>query len=98
MFVEKQDAADILLKELMRHGYPCLSLHGGMEECLILTVDSCRYIRCIAGMDQSDRDSTISDFKNAVTKLLVSRLSVCLSVCLNKIVFFRLLLQLQLAV
>ena len=32
MFVEKQDAADILLKELIRHGYPCLSLHGGMDK------------------------------------------------------------------
>jgi ATP-dependent RNA helicase DDX46/PRP5 len=52
VFVEKQDAADILLKELIRHGYPCLSLHGGM--------------------DQFDRDSTISDFKNAVTKLLIA--------------------------
>ena len=51
-FVEKQETADSLFKDLLKKGYPCLSLHGGM--------------------DQYDRDSTISDFKNGVTKLMVS--------------------------
>ena len=52
VFVEKQDTADGLFKDLLKKGYPCLSLHGGM--------------------DQFDRDSTIADFKNGVTKLMVS--------------------------
>lgn len=51
-FVEKQETADSLFKDLLKKGYPCLSLHGGM--------------------DQYDRDSTIADFKNGVTKLMVS--------------------------
>ncbi|XP_057308530.1 probable ATP-dependent RNA helicase DDX46 [Hydractinia symbiolongicarpus] len=51
-FVEKQDTADSLFKDLLKNGYPCLSLHGGM--------------------DQFDRDSTIADFKNGVTRLMVS--------------------------
>lgn len=52
IFVEKQDTADSLFKDLLKKGYPCLALHGGM--------------------DQYDRDSTIADFKNGVTKLMVS--------------------------
>lgn len=52
LFVERQEAADRLFKDLLKKGYPCLSLHGGM--------------------DQFDRDSTIADFKNGVTKLMVS--------------------------
>ncbi|XP_066934547.1 probable ATP-dependent RNA helicase DDX46 [Clytia hemisphaerica] len=52
VFVEKQETADSLFKDLLKKGYPCLSLHGGM--------------------DQYDRDSTIADFKNGVTKLMVS--------------------------
>merc|ERR1719505_19290 len=52
VFVEKQETADVLFKDLLGKGYPCLSLHGGM--------------------DQYDRDSTIADFKNGVTKLMVS--------------------------
>ncbi|XP_044136878.1 probable ATP-dependent RNA helicase DDX46 [Bufo gargarizans] len=52
IFVDKQEHADGLLKDLMRASYPCLSLHGGI--------------------DQYDRDSIISDFKNGVCKLLVA--------------------------
>eukprot|EP01135_Chromosphaera_perkinsii_P003576 Nk52_evm34s248 gene=Nk52_evmTU34s248 len=52
VFVERQEKADSVLKDLMRAGYPCLTLHGGM--------------------DQNDRDSTIVDFKNGVTKILIA--------------------------
>lgn len=40
------------LRDLLRYGYPCLSLHGGK--------------------DQSDRESTIADFKGAVCNILVA--------------------------
>lgn len=50
-FVDKQEHADELMKNLLRHSYPCMSLHGGI--------------------DQYDRDSTISDFKSGNIKLLV---------------------------
>lgn len=43
VFVDTQVRADALFEQLLRNGYPALSLHGGME--------------------QEDRDSTISDFK-----------------------------------
>lgn len=52
VFVEKQEKADMLFKDLLRRSYPCLSLHGGM--------------------DQFDRDSTIADFKNGVTNLMIA--------------------------
>lgn len=29
VFVEKQENADVLFKDLLRRSYPCLSLHGG---------------------------------------------------------------------
>lgn len=32
VFVDKQENADHLLKELMKHGYNCLSLHGGIDQ------------------------------------------------------------------
>ncbi|XP_023022065.1 pre-mRNA processing factor 5 [Leptinotarsa decemlineata] len=32
VFVDKQENADILLKELMRAAYNCLSLHGGIDQ------------------------------------------------------------------
>lgn len=51
-FVDKQEHADELMKNLLRHSYPCMSLHGGI--------------------DQYDRDSTISDFKSGNIKLLVA--------------------------
>ena len=40
------------MKNLMRNSYPCLALHGGI--------------------DQYDRDSIITDFKNGVTSLLIA--------------------------
>ena len=52
VFVERQESADYLVKDLMRAMYPCMALHGGM--------------------DQSDRDSTLADFRNGVTTLLVA--------------------------
>ncbi|CAL8141419.1 unnamed protein product [Orchesella dallaii] len=52
VFVDKQENADTLLKELMKAGYSCMSLHGGI--------------------DQFDRDSTITDFKSGKVKLLVA--------------------------
>lgn len=51
-FVDKQEHADMLLKELMHASYTCLALHGGI--------------------DQNDRDSTISDFKNGKVNVLVA--------------------------
>ena len=32
IFVDRQDSADNLLKELLRRGYPCMSLHGGKDQ------------------------------------------------------------------
>lgn len=32
VFVDKQENADILLKELMKAGYNCMSLHGGIDQ------------------------------------------------------------------
>lgn len=52
IFVSSQDRCDSLFRDLLRAGYPCLSLHGGK--------------------DQSDRESTISDFKSAVCNVLVA--------------------------
>ena len=53
VFVDKQEHADSLLKDLMNASYnSCGSLHGGI--------------------DQYDRDSTITDFKNGRLKILVA--------------------------
>ncbi|XP_039251151.2 putative ATP-dependent RNA helicase DDX46 [Styela clava] len=52
VFVDKQEHADSLLKDLMDSSYPCMALHGGI--------------------DQYDRDSVISDFKNGVSRLLIA--------------------------
>lgn len=52
IFVDKQEKADTLLRELMHASYSCLALHGGI--------------------DQQDRDSTISDFKNNRIKVLIA--------------------------
>ncbi|GJY93073.1 DEAD-box ATP-dependent RNA helicase 42 [Tanacetum coccineum] len=52
IFVQSQDKCDSLFKDMLKHGYPCLSLHGGK--------------------DQTDRESTISDFKSNVCNLLVA--------------------------
>ncbi|XP_067422442.1 probable ATP-dependent RNA helicase DDX46 isoform X2 [Emydura macquarii macquarii] len=32
IFVDKQEHADVLLKDLMRASYPCMSLHGGIDQ------------------------------------------------------------------
>ncbi|KAJ1650107.1 pre-mRNA processing RNA-helicase [Dispira simplex] len=32
IFVDRQEAADQLLRELIRRGYPCVSLHGGKDQ------------------------------------------------------------------
>ncbi|KAI3800576.1 hypothetical protein L1987_28667 [Smallanthus sonchifolius] len=52
IFVQSQDKCDALFKDLLKHGYPCLSLHGAK--------------------DQTDRESTISDFKSNVCNLLIA--------------------------
>ena len=53
IFVDKQEHADSLLKDLMNASYTsCGSLHGGI--------------------DQYDRDSTITDFKAGRLKILVA--------------------------
>jgi ATP-dependent RNA helicase DDX46/PRP5 len=52
IFVASQDKADTMFKDLLKSGYPCLSLHGGKE--------------------QSDRQSTIADFKSDVCNVLVA--------------------------
>merc|ERR1719193_1233621 len=57
IFVDKQEHADGLLKDLMNASYTsCASLHGGI--------------------DQYDRDSTITNFKKGAVKILVAT-SVC---------------------
>lgn len=33
VFVDKQEHADTLLKDLMKASYPCMSLHGGIDQC-----------------------------------------------------------------
>ncbi len=52
IFCDTQNRVDSLFSNLIKRGYPCLTLHGGM--------------------DQGDRDSTLSDFKNGVCKLLLA--------------------------
>lgn len=52
VFVHSQDKCDSLFKDLVKSGYPCLSLHGAKE--------------------QTDRESTISDFKSNVCNLLIA--------------------------
>ena len=52
VFVDRQDSADYLFRDLLRKGYPCISLHGGK--------------------DQSDRESTISDFKNGHVSIMIA--------------------------
>ncbi|GLU06054.1 hypothetical protein SLE2022_231180 [Rubroshorea leprosula] len=52
IFVHTQEKCDALFRDLLRHGYPCLSLHGAK--------------------DQTDRESTISDFKSNVCNLLIA--------------------------
>jgi ATP-dependent RNA helicase DDX46/PRP5 len=32
VFVDKQDHCDQLFHDLLKHGYPCVSLHGGKDQ------------------------------------------------------------------
>ena len=32
VFVDKQENADDLMKQLMMHAYPCMALHGGIDQ------------------------------------------------------------------
>ncbi len=32
VFVDKQEHADDVMKDLMKHSYPCLALHGGIDQ------------------------------------------------------------------
>ncbi|KAK6140337.1 hypothetical protein DH2020_025932 [Rehmannia glutinosa] len=52
IFVHSQEKCDALFKDLIRSGYPCLSLHGAK--------------------DQTDRESTIADFKSNVCNVLIA--------------------------
>ncbi|KAI3661485.1 hypothetical protein MP638_007215 [Amoeboaphelidium occidentale] len=52
VFVDRQESADNLLRELLRRGYPCCSLHGGKE--------------------QTDRDSTLTNFKSGVFQIMIA--------------------------
>ncbi|GMH20849.1 hypothetical protein Nepgr_022691 [Nepenthes gracilis] len=52
IFVHTQEKCDALFRDLLKHGYPCLSLHGAK--------------------DQTDRESTISDFKSNICNLLIA--------------------------
>ncbi|KAI3913565.1 hypothetical protein MKX01_022146 [Papaver californicum] len=52
VFVHSQEKCDALFKDMLKHGYPCLSLHGAK--------------------DQTDRESTISDFKSNVCSVLIA--------------------------
>ncbi|KAL3840111.1 hypothetical protein ACJIZ3_024702 [Penstemon smallii] len=52
IFVHSQEKCDALFKDLIKSGYPCLSLHGAK--------------------DQTDRESTLADFKSDVCNLMVA--------------------------
>jgi ATP-dependent RNA helicase DDX46/PRP5 len=52
VFVHSQEKCDSLFKDLLKAGYPCLSLHGAK--------------------DQTDRESTIMDFKSNVCNLMIA--------------------------
>ena len=52
VFVNSQDKCDALFRDLLKSGYPCLSLHGAK--------------------DQTDRESTVADFKSNVCNLLIA--------------------------
>ncbi|KAG0575605.1 hypothetical protein KC19_5G016100 [Ceratodon purpureus] len=52
VFVHSQEKCDSLFRDLLKAGYPCLSLHGAK--------------------DQTDRESTITDFKTSVCNLMIA--------------------------
>lgn len=88
IFVDKQEHADALLKDLMKASYPCMSLHGGQASLLYwihtnsLPASSPRltnafsstfcFLVAPSGIDQYDRDSIINDFKNGACRLMVA--------------------------
>lgn len=83
IFVDKQEHADALLKDLMKASYPCMSLHGGKAHLLdfIDFFSSSRFTMLSktlsslvspSGIDQYDRDSIINDFKNGACRLMVA--------------------------
>jgi len=43
VFVDRQDAADTLFKQLLSKGYPCLSIHGGKvrKRALVFNAGTC---------------------------------------------------------
>ncbi|KAF1326309.1 Dead-box atp-dependent RNA helicase 42, partial [Globisporangium splendens] len=57
VFVNTQQACDQVFQDLMKAGYPALSLHGALS---------------LRGKDQVDRDYTIDDFKRKVRTLMVA--------------------------
>ncbi|KAL3700308.1 hypothetical protein R1sor_018330 [Riccia sorocarpa] len=52
IFVHSQEKCDSLFRDLLKAGYPCLSLHGAK--------------------DQTDRESTLADFKSNVCNLMIA--------------------------
>ena len=44
MFVEKQEKADMLFKDLLKTSYPCLSLHGGKMYGLLTKCEGSRWL------------------------------------------------------
>jgi ATP-dependent RNA helicase DDX46/PRP5 len=70
IFVERQEMADALFRDLLRHGYPSLTLHAGKvchpPALLLLWLTRCW------SQDQFDRESTIADYKNGVATILIA--------------------------
>lgn len=52
IFVDKQEHADGLLKDLMKASYPCMSLHGGED----ILESRCRNSGCAGETDLIFRD------------------------------------------
>ena len=44
VFVEKQEKADMLFKDLLKTSYPCLSLHGGKMYGLLTKCEGSRWL------------------------------------------------------
>lgn len=72
VFVDKQENADILLKDLMRASYNCMSLHGGIDQFDRLVVLAVLRYYYIYNIIYCNSDSTIVDFKSGKVKLLVA--------------------------
>lgn len=75
VFVNTQQACDQVFQDLMKSGYPALSLHGTCVTVSLLPVavtDHVVRFRNAGGKDQVDRDYTIDDFKRKVRTLMVA--------------------------